>query len=42
MNNKFTMNTGDNTSLEIRLPPTVKEYNQIEIYALFDMLAGMQ
>ena len=38
--NKFTMDTKDLTSLEIRFPPTIKMYKEIEIYALFNMLAG--
>jgi hypothetical protein len=40
MANKFTTMTEDETSLEIRFPPTVKEYIEIEIYALFNLLAG--
>ena len=38
--NKFTRDTKDQTSLEIRFPPTIKMYKEIEIYALFNMLAG--
>ena len=34
------MDTKDLTSLEIRFPPTIKMYKEIEIYALFNMLAG--
>ena len=40
MTNKFTTMTGEDTSLEVRFPPTIKEYKEIEIYALFNMLAG--
>ena len=40
MTNKFTTMTPNMTSLEIRFPPTVKEYVEIEIYALFNLLAG--
>ena len=40
MTNKFTTMTPNMSSLEIRFPPTVKEYVEIEIYALFNLLAG--
>ena len=40
INNKFTTMTPNMTSLEVRFPPTVKEYMEIEIYALFNLLAG--
>ena len=40
MTNKFTTDTKNDTSLEIRFPPTIKEYKEIEIYALYNMLAG--
>lgn len=41
MTNKFTTDTKNDTSLEIRFPPTIKEYKEIEIYALYNMLAEL-
>ena len=41
-NNIFTTSSQDNvTELELRFPPTVKFYVEIEVYELISLLAGL-